>query len=249
MRDMVFKVDFLARFVTGLSWVVLEVYLINMIYDVSGVESIAGFGRYEILFVYILYQVIMSFSFIITPGMLIRLIFNQIHFGGLDMLILRPINTFWITIFQKMSLREFLPAFVYGFVFLPYILVKMELSWDINLLLQVGFVFFYSIVLVTVLYWVSIFIVFFIEKATFFVYFVDNLSGFGIYPRKLYPGWIQFAVMYVVPFFLVANPIYDVLEGSFSVGKFIQMLLMLILFIMILALEWRVGFRRYNSAV
>jgi ABC-2 type transport system permease protein len=248
MCDMAYKWDFLSRFGTGMVWMVLEVVMIYLIYSVAGINEIAGFGQMEIYLVWSFYQLVMSMVFVISPGLVIYAIFRQIHFGGLDFFIIKPVNLFFLLVNQRYSLREFAPTFFMGILGVILIMLYGNIEFDFWQWTMVLYVIVSSIVLLSVLYWIAVFVAFFVENAKFLISFVDEMSGVGIYPKEIYAKWMQNFLLFVLPFLLVANPIYNILENKFDWKNIINSALIVLIFVLILKIEWGVGLRKYNSA-
>ena len=105
-----------------------------------------------------------------------------------------------------------------------------------------------SLVIYTILYWLAALANFYWPNFQGLLLFINNIAEVNRYPKTVYPYLMQFLLTFVFPIFLVENPIYNVLENSFSWEMGVQMGLMTLILGMIFLILWEDGLRRYSSA-
>jgi len=246
-QNMLYSADFVFGSVSSLMWFVTQVFYIDVFYRAGGVTEVGGYSQADIYLVLILGQLVYAviFAFIYDNVKKLR---NQIFRGELDKFLLKPVNTMFISVFQSVSLRQWVIIIFYVLVFTPYLFFKYDYHLTLEMFGQIVFVVVMGIILLSCLFLVAGLIYFFWPKFDVFWRIVWDASDFYRWPKTVYPEWIQLIMTFVVPLFVLVNPIYNVLDGSFNWSQASLVLLMTALFVALSGWMWREGLKKYNSA-
>lgn len=210
------------------------------------IDSLAGWRREEILFVYGLSM--------IPYGLFSTVSWNLYDFGDkyvieghFDRVLLRPANSFLQVLFESFRLQG-LTESVVGLVVLLGAAARLDLSFTAG---DLGWL------LVACLSGTAIFVAVFGILASLSFHFEDrigvaapvfNLINAGRYPIELFHPIVRFLLRWVIPFAFVAFYPATALLGHDEFRTFCRLSPVVALgFVLLLALAWRFGVRRYAS--
>lgn len=247
MTDLIYGWDFVVGAITTMVYMMVQIIWLNIIFNGLGTKSIAGFDQWQMYFVLIVNQFIWAFIFGLVWNNY-RLLAEKIYLGYLDFAIIRPINTFFISFFSRITTRNSVIMIFYSLILLPYVLGKSNLSFDLVGWGQIFFVIFSSVVLIACMYIISGIIEFYKSRFFGFKWFMESTDDINRYPKQIYPGYLQWMFTYLWPLFLATAPLYDVLSRKFGWQNYLEIGLMSIVFILITSLMWSGGLKRYQSA-
>lgn len=224
-----------------------ELLFIWYVFYLADIKTIAGVDYIVFFFVYGLFELIRS---VMRAGVMDNSYFVQegVHSGELDEFLIKPVNFKFIT-----SVRFFWPEqIMMGLVVLGFLVVLSAINgffgWGWIELGQVIFIVISSLIIYFLFIWIVSLMAFYWDR------FNQIKSIFWIsgqasnYPRKIFPRLLQWAGMFVVPVFLVINPVFDVFTGSYGWENIINTGLYLVALFIAYQLVWKVGLRKYNSA-
>lgn len=75
-----------------------------------------------------------------------------------------------------------------------------------------------------------------------------GIDQFSRYPKSVYPHALQFFLSFIIPIFVVINPIYNVIDGSFDKWKLLEITSVTAVFTILAWTVWLKGLKRYASA-
>jgi ABC-2 type transport system permease protein len=226
---------------------VTQILLIKMLFVASGVDRIAGFSIDKIYLVFALSQISIIFVYVFiqsnTP-----LVINQINNGLLDFFLVKPADTKFLIMTQRFVAVQVYIIILYLIVFFPYLHYTgvLNLTWQ-----QFGWLFYITINSVLIhglLLWIGAILNFVWPNFRIFHVFVNNTLDVIKYPKRIYPQVIQGFLTFLVPIFLIINPAFEVLKGSFGWADFVNIFLITLMFGLIFLNLFKYGLRRYNSA-
>jgi ABC-2 type transport system permease protein len=110
------------------------------------------------------------------------------------------------------------------------------------LLLSVGVVIIYSfwVILATLSFW-------FVRVENILVIF-QSMYEAGRWPISLYPGWLRFALTFIIPVAFATTVPAQALTGRLTGDTLVGALIAAFVLLIFSRLFWRIGLRRYSGA-
>lgn len=248
MTEMAYKVDFISSSIVAVCWILSEMGFLILFFDVSGFKNIIGFDKYDLLLVLSFSQIIMSLVFFITPGRVLKSVTDQILAGGLDVFLIKPINSMFLVFNQFVTMREGYLMLVYGIISLPILFIWKNWEFGVDGWLQILFVIVHSIILITLMYRVSLLLNFFWPRFDVLTRFLDSMLAVYRFPKDIYPGLLKTFLYFVIPIFAALNPIYNVINHTFDWRMVLQLVIIDLVFVLLVMVMWNKGLRNYQSA-
>lgn len=222
-----------------------ELLGIYFIFVAGNITTIAGFTFKEFLFVSSLSALAWMLTSLTAIGA--GLIVRQINDGKLDIFLLKPLPLFTAVMGQKFYVKRFLQIFV-RIILLFCIVYFGQMTFTIKEIFLIIYIF-----LTTLILYFSIFIA--IESVTFWIpkfdgaeFLFEFIDQVIYYPAGIYPDIFRNVLTYIVPIFLLANPVYLVLQNTYQRKDMLITFLLTILWIIIAKIVWSTGQRAYQSA-
>ncbi|MBU0648241.1 ABC transporter permease [Patescibacteria group bacterium] len=247
MRMFLYRVNSWTNMVAAAAYFVAQVLFIEYLLNAGSVGGIGGYSKSELYLVFAFSQVTIMFVFWFVTDNVVDTI-RCIYRGQLDFYLIRPMNPVFLTMYQKFSGVQNLTIIGYLLVLFPYLLIKNDYGLDCIGWLQIGYVVFFSILIYSMLYWIAALVNFYWQNFWGLWWFINNTGDITRWPKNVYPYFLQVALTYLIPLFLIENPIYDILRGTFSFDLGLQILLVAVIMLVIIAILWKDGLKRYNSA-
>lgn len=246
MKDLMYKLDFVIGNSSAFVYILVQFGLISLLFYAGNIKDIAGFSQYDIYFVLLASELVVFVSSIIGTENY-RLVRDQIHQGGLDFVLIKPANSLFLTAFQRIGIKEGLTIVVYSLILLPYVYSRMDLNLGMRDWLTVLWILINSTILMNAMYWISIFVCFFWDRFFGLWWLINCSLDINHYPRDIYPRYIQMFLLYVLPIFMIGNPVYFVIKGKFDLMMNLKMIAVVVTFVMIAMWMWKVGIKKYQS--
>ena len=247
MSTMAYKWNYLVGFGLNVIGSAADLLYIWYVFYVAGIELIAGIDYIKFFFVFGLFEfsrsimraMVMDNSYSVQEG---------IHSGELDEFIIKPVNFKFIT-----SVRFFWPEqMLMGLAALVFLLVLGGMNgffaWGILDFVWLFFIVASSVTVSFLFIWIVTLMAFYWDRFNQIKSIFWIMSGASYYPRKIYPGWMQWVGIYLVPIFVIINPMYDLFEGNYDWVNVLNATLYILVLWIVYQLLWRAGLRRYNSA-
>lgn len=228
IRDMQYKTNFIIQLAIEILWSLATVFLFEIMFFQT--DSVASWTKGEVYFLYGLFRLLSSLGSFIYRRNIDRFI-ASINSGDFDMLLIKPVNTLFITSTRIVSFNRFSQVAI-AIGILIYATQVIDFHWNTALLgLAIILVFFG----VMIRYCVAILInlpVFWWERADNLRRLEFSFFSTARYPREVFPFWLRHFFTIVVPTLMVAAipteiilgrlPIYYAgYIGIFSLGLFI----------------------------
>lgn len=246
MNMLAYKQDTIVAFLLYSYFLVIHLVLVEVIFSVADINLLLGWNKWEIMLVMVLAEIVWALMFTFIWSNVTR-VTKEFHTGWLDFDLTKPINPVFIMSCRRIHAIDLAHCILYLFlaVFF-YHKAQLNFSWDQWLIF--GFIMLMSLVLMYSISWNLALITFFSERATALWEFFLNITEINNYPKGIYPAGLRSILLYIFPVFLVVNPVYELMAGTFSVSDFWRIILVAVLFLMINVNMWRAGLERYNSA-
>ncbi len=241
---MAYQEDFWIGLVANTLLHVVNLIFINVIFEQT--KSLAGWGKYDVFFIY---------GMSIIPYSLFHGLFSNIYYlandyiveGNLDRILLRPVNSLYQIYTQKVELEDLSDIFL-GIGILIYSSLALHLHWGI--LEYFGLIFF---VICGVAVFVGVFttlscLSFWFSDRTGLIPPVYNMMQFGRYPVTIYNSVVKFILSWIIPFAFIGfyPSTWFIRRAEFS--HFLLITPVVAFGCMFVGyLTWHFGLRRYES--
>jgi len=247
MQAMMYKIDFALASVTVVVYFLTQFLLIKMFFVAGGVLEIGGYRENDLYFVFTLAQLVVFTKFFVFRDSA-RITTNQIHTGSLDYILLRPASEKFLVTFQSFKSIHSFAILLYVIVALPYLYCVGGYNFNIFDWLTVLYLLFIGVLVYAIVYWIAVLLNFVWPRFHGLWMFVNEIGDIMKYPKNIYPDIVENFLTYIIPIFLVVNPVFKVIDNSFEWNDFWEINLVTLVFVLVYVLLWKVGLRRYNSA-
>lgn len=247
MKFFIYRSNFFYGVLASVVYGISAILLIWLIFQSGNVKQIAGFSIYEIYFVLGLSQIMVMIDSIVI-SFNTRNMRSMIHYGGLDKGLTMPINTVWWASFQYLRMRDIATIILYLVFLLFFVGPQVMIEWSWWSLGQFLYIIVLSLVLYWALYWITALIWFYWPQFNALRLMVRNVEEINKNPRELYPDSVQWVMTFIVPMFVIINPVYLWLTGEYTLAVMLRDAGVVIIFLLIYMIMWRDGLKRYNSA-
>lgn len=246
-QTMMYRTDMIFGSVTSLVYFVTQVMFIQYFFAAGNLQTVAGFSTNEVLLVLALSQISIYFMFVFfQPNA--KLAMTQIHRGGLDFLMIKPVDARFLMMFQKFVATQAHVIILYMLVFVPYLYMTGVMNLESWQWMVIGYVVVNSIIVHALCYWLGALVSFIWPNFSTLYVFVSNSFEITKYPKIIYPSVMRNILIYIFPILLIINPVYEVLDKSWGWDDFWQIFLVTGMFVMLFLVLFKYGLRRYSSA-
>ncbi|MBR1816092.1 MAG: ABC-2 family transporter protein [Lachnospiraceae bacterium] len=231
--------------------ILIGVYFAGFLVIFHNFDNIAGWNKYEVLFMFTTSWLSYSFScfFFWSP---MKDMGEQIRSGNFDLYLTRPISPFTYLVLQQFQ-YTFLPRLFFSIFFWLYSMSKLKINWNAAsvfyycICLLSAFVIFSSITVITgaISFWTV--------KSEEIVSLLTNnnygLKNYCDYPITIYSKSMQILLTFIIPYaFTGYYPVANLLDKSSpaSWAAYISPAIALIIAIFAYIL-WRMGLKHYGS--
>jgi len=171
---------------------------------------------------------------------------GEIWTGRFDFSLLRPVNTQFLITFRKWKLFTIFDLLL-GFGVLIAASIQLGVALDPShiftfiLSLFIGVVILYAILLIfaSLVFW---------SPDVMFSWIFDGFFQLGRYPIGLYPGWIQFVFIWIIPIGVITTFPAQALKGTLTMTNVFISLVIAVILVATATILFRIGLRRYSSA-
>ncbi len=246
-QTMMYRTDMIFGSVTSVVYFLTQVLFIKYFFQAGNVKEIAGFDLNEVYLVFAMTQVLIYFIFVfVQPNA--RLVWRQIYTGGLDFMLVKPANAKFLMMFQHFVSVQSHVIILYMLVFFPYLYFTGVMNFEYWEWFAIIFVVLNSILIYSLLKWLSIIVCFIWPKLNAAWVFVGESFEVTKYPKKIYPTVMRNFLVFLFPMLLIINPVYEILDKSWGWDDFWQIFLVTGMFVMLFLVLFKYGLRRYGSA-
>ncbi|BDU49495.1 ABC transporter permease [Haliovirga abyssi] len=242
---MEYRVDF---FIGLLGFFLVQATGIIFIYLIfQRIPNLNGWSFYQVMFIYGFAQLPRGLDHMFTDN-LWALSGRIVAKGEFDKYLLRPINPLFhliAEVFQPDAFGEI----IVGIFLVAVAAGKLGISFSILNILFFILVIVFSTIVYTSIKIIFASLAFWIKYSQAIVYMVYSLSDFAKYPIKIYAGWLQKILTFIIPFAFTAY-----FPAGYFIGKInfvyaaIGTVLAGVLSFMVAYLVWLQGIKVYESS-
>jgi ABC-2 type transport system permease protein len=244
LNELQYRVNFFVQIFQSILALIVALGGLAVVYDHT--TNLNGWTQPELLAVVGVYFIVGGLiGSLIQPSM--QRLMEDIRQGTLDFAILKPVETQVLISVRQVQIWKLVDVGI-G-LFLMYLGLS-QLGVTVNLgqiaafivLLIAGAAIVYSfwLLLATFAFW-------FIRIDNILVIF-QSMYEAGRWPVRIYPGWLQFTLTFLVPVaFAVTVPV-EALTGRLTGATFIGALVLAVVMLVVSRVFWRFGIRAYSGA-
>ncbi len=243
-KDLMFRVNFYNSIFSTLIWAGFQFVVTLLITE--KVNTVAGWNKEEMLLLTAGFNIVLGiFRALITRSL--ELFSYLVHYGKLDIYLLKPVDTqFWLS-FQVSNIASFIriPVSIIISLYLLSILnVQVSFLHYIMyfLLLLIGVVVLYSIwfMVITSVIWFS--------NLTNLKSFLDGLNGAARYPKEIFENTAVFFFIVFFPLSLVVSVPTKYLLRKAEIADVFLLVGTGIALLLFSRYFWKIALRSYTSA-
>lgn len=243
VREAVYRSNFMALVAVDLIWFALEYTLFYVLYE--NTPTLAGWTREQVYF---------FLGVFFASDALFTIFFQKsfwtfsdlVNHGELDILLTRPVPALFLALTRWFNLTGIINV-VLGVALVVRFSGPAGFEGGWRWLALGGWLLFglFSALLLRFAFSVT---VFWLERSWAVSRLYYQFFHFASKPDALYPSWIRYALLTVLPFaFIGSVPSRALLQGLHP-GEIIGILAVLAGFLVMDGLLWRAGLKRYQSA-
>jgi ABC-2 type transport system permease protein len=212
----------------------------------SYTNDLNGWTPPELVTLVGVYFVIGGFiSMFIQPSM-VRLM-EDVHQGTLDFTLLKPIEAQVMVSLREVHLWKVVNV-ITGLILIAVGLsqsgavpgVVEVVAFSIMLLSGLLIVYSFWLILATLVFWFT--------RIDNILAIFESMYEAGRYPIRIYPGWLQFTLTFLVPIAFAVTVPAEALLGRLTPNMLVSALGIAIYMLVVACLFWRVGLRHYSGA-
>ena len=244
MGELAYRVNFYVQLFQSL--VELATALTGLAVIFSYTSSLAGWTPNEMLALVGVYFITGGLiGLVISPSL--EQFINSVRDGTLDFTLVKPEDAQFLMSFQVVNIWKVIDI-VMGFAVLVTALIRLGdkvgagQAATFSLMLLTGGLIIYSfwLILATLSFW-------FVRVENILVIF-QSMYEAGRWPISLYPGWLRFALTFVVPVAFATTVPAQALTGHLTQGTLAGALTAALVLLIVSRLFWRLGLRHYSGA-
>ena len=212
----------------------------------SYTQALGGWSPNEMLALVGVYFLVGGIiSLVIQPGM--SALIDSVRDGTLDFTLTKPEDAQLLVSIQRVAIWSLLDLFM-GIGVLAAALIRLRENiggWQaagFMLMLLAGAVIVYSfwLILASLSFW--------LVRVENLLEIFQSMYQAGRWPVSLYPGWLRFALTFIVPVAFATSIPAEALTGRLSGTTLLGAVGVAILLSVVARLIWRLGLRRYSGA-
>lgn len=244
--EMMYKYHYWVLTISEFLFQFVSIAFVYFLFSTNNWNNIAGLSIYDFYFVYVISDLVMTLMLISVYPSTTRMK-NQVHKGNFDMNLIKPKSWFMVH-FQRSWMAAGFQRFIYQIILFCLVYNQTTLEYSFLNIWLLIFLFVNSLAMMYLIYWNAVYLYLFYPKFDAVFDFVRTADEYNQYPSKIYPREIQWFFSFIVPVFLVVNPIYKLIDGTLDMKYIGGMMLVLLVFVLVNTWMWREGLRRYQSA-
>ncbi|MGD0613133.1 MAG: ABC-2 family transporter protein [Anaerolineales bacterium] len=184
-------------------------------------------------------------SLVIQPGM--SLLIDSVRDGTLDFTLTKPEDAQLLVSVQHVAVYSLIDLLL-GFGVLVVALIRLgervgalEALGFVGMLVAGGvIVYSFWLILASLSFW-------FVRVENLLEIF-SSMYQAGRWPVSLYPGWLRFALTFIVPVAFATTVPAEALTGRLSEGTLVGALALAVVLFIVSRLFWKLGLKRYSGA-
>ena len=244
MGELAYRVNFFVQLFQSL--VELATALAGLAVVFSYTNTLGGWRPDEVLALVGVYFLVGGMiGLVIQPGM-VQLI-ESVRDGTLDFTLTKPEDAQLLVSIHRVEIWKLIDI-VLGFVVLAFALMRLGEKvggWEagafiVMLLAGAAIIYSFWLILATLSFW-------FVRVENILEIF-QSMYEAGRWPVSLYPGWLRFALTFIVPVAFATTVPAEALTGRLSGETLLGAVLLAIVLLMVSRVIWRIGLRQYSGA-
>jgi ABC-2 type transport system permease protein len=244
LGELAYRVNFFVQLFQSL--VELATALLGLAVIFSHTDTLGGWRPDDVLaLVGVFFLVGGLIGLVIQPGM--GKLIDSVRDGTLDFTLTKPEDAQLLVSIQQVQIWKLIDI-VLGFGVLATALIRLGErvgAWEavsFILMLLTGAVTIYSfwLMLATLSFW-------FVRVENILEIF-QSVYEAGRWPISLYPGWLRFALTFIIPIAFVTTVPAEALTGRLTWETLTGALLLAVLMFTASRIVWRIGLRQYSGA-
>ena len=244
MGELAYRVNFYVQLFQSL--MELATALTGLAVIFSYTSSLAGWTANEMLALVGVYFITGGLiGLVISPSL--EQFITAVRDGTLDFTLVKPEDAQFLMSIQVVNIWKVIDV-VMGFAVLATALIRLGdrvgigQAASFGLLLVMGMVIIYSfwVILATLSFW-------FVRVENILVIF-QSMYEAGRWPISLYPGWLRFALTFIIPVAFATTVPAQAITGRLTGGTLIGAIIAAVVLLAFSRLFWQIGVRRYSGA-
>ena len=238
-----YRKDAWMNLILNFLWLGMVFIIIEVIF--SQTNSIAGWGKYEVYFLTIIWVLVDELYILFFKS--VEMIPNMVTEGKLDLLLTKPVNKLFLISTYKINIQAFYHLILES-------LILIWLVWHFDFAMS-----FYHILLVIPLIGVGVMVnysfLLILNTLSFWFFRIDNinelffsLSLIGKYPISVLPKTLKIAMFTIIPIAFQAYVPVATLTGRWPWYLILYAFIFNIVLFMVAVKFWNFAVKRYSSA-
>lgn len=237
-----FRTTSVIMFIVSILFFALEVLTCHVLFSYT--DTIAGFNKYDYLNLIITHNIISNIYVGMFSVGYYRII-NDVLYGKMDYVFIRPINSFLFYVFNGIDIKSFFTATL--FILLQMLMFIKNSANILNILLYILFLLL-GIWYCTIFNLFISMISFYTDKATALFGFNEILEDIGKKPVKIYPKFARLFLTYIIAYAYVFNAPINILKFNLDIPNAIVYILSCIILTKIAYIFWFKSIKKYKSS-
>lgn len=239
-----YRANFISSLIAHTVWGAFV--LISMLLLTSRISHVAGWSRDELLVLAGIYNVIFSiFYFLFSRNF--GEISNTIHFGRLDGILAKPIDSQFLITCTFVSYTHIV-RFILGLSFLLIILLRMHVSFSLVSVLSFILFVILSVMIMYSLWFSVMTLTLWFTKLSNLADLLYELNGIARFPREIYKGVGMYMLIFLFPLTVVIVSPAKALLQKMLLGDILWPIILAVLLFWFSRKFWQYALRSYTSA-
>lgn len=244
MADLEYRLNMTLKFFTDIIWYIGQLSVFEVLFYHA--PNIAGWSLPEMrIFMGVLFVVDALWMILLSEN-LDRLSY-RVRNGDLDLLLVKPVNSQFILSLQKMN-TAYLANCVLAVGYLTWAVFSVSQSvsfvnvfWLVlaipfSLLIVYSFRFFFA----------CLSVIFVNSESIGWIWY--QVYRFGTRPDSMYPRWLRYMVLSIVPVGFIASVPTQLILGRSELWMFVALPLLAVTFLLLSNRFWTYALKKYSSA-
>lgn len=240
-----YKGDLILGLVTGLLFQLVTLIFIDVLFARQSL-TIQGWTRGHVLFIYGFSTFPLNFFFAFFPN-LYNVGSKYIIEGNFDRILLRPLNSLFQVLMEEVDV-ESLIGLIVGCAIVFYASAELDLRWSVGSVLLFAFLVVCGTLIYGGVFTAVAALSFWWPDRVGLMAPLFNMIAFGKYPVTIYNRWLQYILMWMIPFaFIAFFPATHFLGFSEFRGYVLLVPVVALASCVVGIVTWNLGVRHYES--
>lgn len=238
-----YRVNMFSTTLATYGYNIVSLIFLNVLFE--NIDSIAGWGRYEIILLWGVIELVLGLYWAFFAS--VERVSEMIRDGSLDRFLPRPISTLLDISTQKITLFEGMPLLVLSLGIIAFAWTKLSPNFGFNVVIFPVTVLL-SVTITTLVPLSISLLAFWLTDTGDLERLYEQMMEFARYPIGIYPEKLRFIFTTFIPTAILAYvPAHTLLYG-FNKILVLYQVVALVLFSVAVKVLWTRGLKRYQSA-